>query len=407
MSKRSITIISLNYAPEDTAIGLYSSQMAAFLVQNGWEVQVIAGFPYYPQWEIAKEYQNKPSYYTEEIDGVTVFRYKQFVPKNPSFFKRSLQIIDFTFGNLLKLKRVKNSDVVLSIIPYTSSAWIGNRLAKRMKAKHWIHIQDFEFDAAFESGLTSKKGVMNSVATSLFKLEESILNKATLVSTISNGMLRQLESKTKVPNFFFPNWVDESFINPDDYSPHPYMKPDKFNVLYSGNIGSKQDWDLFSKVVKELKENTKVEFIIVGAGATKDKLLEELGEFPNVSFYNPVAYSELNNLLCSADLQILFQKTEVIDTVMPSKILGMMASRKPSIVSGNIKSEVCDAFKDSKGGVYIGDNSVQEILETIIAYSLDEKRGATDGHNARNYVIGRFTKTVVLESFLSKLKKII
>ena len=406
MGKPSITIISLNYAPEDTAIGLYSSQMAEYLFQNGWDVQVIAGFPYYPKWEISKEYKSKRPFYNEEINGVNVFRYKQFVPKNPSFLKRSFQIIDFTIGTFFNLNKVKKTDIVLSVIPYTSSSWLGNILAKRMKAKHWIHIQDFEFAAAFESGLSSKKGVMKLIISSLFKLEKSILDKSTLVSTISQGMLRQLKSKTNQPNYFFPNWVDETFINPETYSHHSFFEKNKFNVLYSGNIGGKQDWDLFIDVVFMLKENSNIQFIIVGDGATKRELEDKLINQPNVKFYNPVAYEDLNNLLCSASLHLLFQKNEVVDTVMPSKILGMMASRKPSIVTGNSMSEVCYAFEESKGGVFIENNNVTDICNTISKFESNVELCTNSGANARTYVLSNFTKNVILSKFKDKLNSL-
>ncbi|MGB0806690.1 MAG: WcaI family glycosyltransferase [Salibacteraceae bacterium] len=407
MTKPSITLISLNYAPEDTAIGLYSSQMAAHLVRNGWKVQVVAGFPYYPNWEIAEDYQNKPNYFVEELNGVKVHRYKQFVPKDPTFINRSIQIVDFTLGNWFHLGKLKKTDVVISIIPYTSSSWLGNKLAKKMKAKHWIHIQDFEFDAAFESGLTTKKGAMNLAASALFKLEKSILDKADLVSTISNGMLRQLESKTTVQNFFFPNWVDEEFINPNSYEKHPFLNNGKFNVLYSGNIGGKQDWDLFVRVVKQFEDNKNIQFVIVGAGATRDKLANKLKNNNNVSFHNPVPYSDLNNLLCSADLHVLFQKNDVVDTVMPSKILGMMASSVPSLVTGNSKSEVCSAFETSSGGFFIGSGALNQICNVIHDYSANEILKNQHGINARKFVLDNFTQNVILERFSKRLNELI
>ena len=51
-----ITIISNNYYPEDSGIGLYSAGMAEYLAQNH-NVKVITAMPYYPQWEIYTEYK--------------------------------------------------------------------------------------------------------------------------------------------------------------------------------------------------------------------------------------------------------------------------------------------------------------------------------------------------------------
>ena len=68
---KNITIFTGNYAPEDTAIGLYTSQFATFLSNKGYAVSVITGFPYYPQWKIAENYCNKNTYFNEIIDDIS------------------------------------------------------------------------------------------------------------------------------------------------------------------------------------------------------------------------------------------------------------------------------------------------------------------------------------------------
>lgn len=57
--KYSITIIEINFSPEDTAIGLYSTQMCEYLSKKCYDLNVIIGFPYYPKWEISQEYKNR------------------------------------------------------------------------------------------------------------------------------------------------------------------------------------------------------------------------------------------------------------------------------------------------------------------------------------------------------------
>jgi len=60
-----------------------------------------------------------------------------------------------------------------SIIPFTSSAWLAGYHARSHKAKNWIHIQDFEFDAAVQSGVSS--GGKKFIFKFLFSLEQRIL----------------------------------------------------------------------------------------------------------------------------------------------------------------------------------------------------------------------------------------
>ena len=60
----------------------------------------------------------------------------------------------------MNLFKVKKCDVVISIVPFTTSVLLGYLHKKRFKAKLWTHIQDFEFDAALQTGFK-----MNKLAT--------------------------------------------------------------------------------------------------------------------------------------------------------------------------------------------------------------------------------------------------
>lgn len=397
-----ITFISLNYYPEDTAIGQYSSQWVEYLEDHGFEVSVITAFPYYPQWEIKQEYINKPRFLIEEKGQTKIYRYKQYVPKEPIFVKRILHLIDFTIGSFFNLYKIKKSDLVISVVPFTSSVFLGYIQKKRLKAPLWVHVQDFEFDAALQTGLSNKgKGIYSF----LFKLEKWLFSKADISSTISNSMLSRLGTKTKSENFFLPNWIDEKKINPETAIQHKYLISNKLKILYSGNIGDKQDWDAFIQFCKDL-DDSKYEVIIVGDGAKKAWLKEQVKKLNIASYYPPVDYEELSSLLCSADLHVLFQKADVIDTVMPSKILGMMASGKPSLVLGSERSEVKTIFENSNAGLFYNNYSKRLInkLDKLMNDPLECKKM---GEDARNFVISNFSKEYVLSKMIQKVETLL
>jgi len=410
MNKR-ITLIGINFYPEDTAIGLYSTQMCEYLSNQGYQVDVITGVPYYPKWEVREDYKYKSMFVKEAKENINIYRYKQYVPKDPSFKNRIIHLLDFTFGSFINLFKVKKSDLVICVVPFTTSIFLGLILAKLKGAKVWTHIQDFEFDAAVESGLAGKKdekkGIKSKIFNGLFWIEKKLLNKSDLVSTISYGMIEKLESKTNTLSYFFPNWVDESFINPENSSIHEYLKSDKFKILYSGNIGAKQDWDFFLEIVDKFKDDEEIEFVIVGAGAKKQWLVEETKQYKNIKHYDPIEYSKLPDLLCSADLHILFQKNDVIDTVMPSKLLGMMASASPSLVTGNLKSEVAKTFETSNGGYFFDSDDNKNCVKVI--YNLKDNKSLSEeiGQNARKFISENFSSEIVLKNFKEKIKEIL
>ena len=401
MKIKYITFISLNYAPEDSAIGLYSTQWVDFLRESGYEVTVVTAFPYYPKWEISKEYKQKKTFLKEDLNGTTVLRYKQYVPKNPSFLKRIIHLSDFTFGSFFNLFKIKESDLVISIVPFTTSVFLGYIQKKRFKVKLWTHIQDFEFDAALQTGVGNNK---NFIFSLLFKLEKWLFSKSDVASTISYSMLNRLSEKTNAEQFFLPNWIDNEKINPENSKKHRYLDSEKIKILYSGNIGDKQDWDVFIQFCKDI-DKKKYEIVVVGDGSKKEWVCNEILPFENVNYYPPVPFKELSDLLCSADVHILFQKPDVIDTVMPSKVLGMMASTKPSLIIGNDKSEVRSIFDVSKAGLYYSEYT-SDVVSGLKFITSDKEKAQKDGKEARNYVIENFSKEKILSNMLKKLKSL-
>ena len=398
---KNITFISLNFAPEDTAIGLYSTQWVEYLKNAGYNVTIVTGFPYYPQWKISEEYRGKKWFLREKINDATVLRYKQYVPKRPTFFKRIVHLLDFTMGSFFNLFKIKECDLVISIVPFTTSVMLGYIQKKRFKTKLWVHIQDFEFDAALQTGMGKK---MNLAFSMLFKLEKWLFSKADLGSTISQSMLKLLGEKSNSEQFFLPNWIDEDSINPDKSKPHKYMSSSKTKILYSGNIGDKQDWEVFVRFCKDLNAE-EYEIILVGHGSKKEWVLEQVAQLKHVKYYPPVPFEELSDLLCSTDVHILFQKPEVIDTVMPSKVLGMMASGKPSIIIGNEKSEVKSIFNKSNSGFYFTKYSSELIDALRELYSSNDNAISTK-LNSREYVIENFSKEKILSKTLEKLREL-
>jgi len=406
---KKITIITGFFYPEDTAIGLYTTQFSKFLSEIGYEVKIITGFPNYPQWKIREEYKNYPSFYVENMGDVEIIRYKHYVPEKVTFKGRILMMLSLFYGTLRNLNKIKETDLVICIVPFTISILPALLLSKFKKAKLWVHVQDFEFDLALDSGIINNKSYLSKIVNSVIILfERKMLNASNIVSSISFSMLSKIKEKSchKEP-YYFPNWVSFSKINPEISSKHPLINSGKFTLLYSGNIGEKQDWAFLEKLCEIINPDENIEIVIVGDGGFKDNLKLKLESYNFVKFFNPVPYEELNDLLCSADVHFLFQKTDVINTIMPSKILGMMASNKPSIISGNKDSEVLTIVNQSKGGFYFSENNILLVYETILLLKNNPIISKSTGDNARNYIISKFEENKILEDFNNKLKEVL
>ncbi|MDD5036730.1 MAG: glycosyltransferase WbuB [Methylococcaceae bacterium] len=228
-----ILIHGINYAPELAGIGKYSGEMAEWLAIRGHEVRVVTAPPYYPQWKIQEGYSGS-SYKRENLKGVEVYRCPLWVPGKVSGMKRILHLLSFAVSSFpVMLRQIFwRPEVVLVIEPplfCAPQAWLVTRLSG---AKAWIHVQDFEVDAAFDLGLLPSGKFRNAV---LF-IERTLLRGFDKVSTISGRMMVKLESKGVDANkrVLFPNWVD---IKPNLPPPAPLIRGAFYFSHDKGRVG--------------------------------------------------------------------------------------------------------------------------------------------------------------------------
>jgi colanic acid biosynthesis glycosyl transferase WcaI len=91
---------------------------------------------------------------------------------------------------------------------------------------------------------------------------------------------------------------------------------------------------------------------------------------------------------------------------MPSKILGMMASGKPSLVLGSKESEVKRIFENSKAGLFFNNYSKNLInkLDELMNNPLECKKM---GKAARKFVVSNFSKEDVLCRMTLKVESLL
>src|SRR2546425_2536625 len=215
-----ILIHGLNYAPELTSTGKYTGELAAWLAARGHEVRVVTAPPYYPAWRVAEGYAAW-RYRREVLVGMRVWRCPLWVPATPSGLTRVLHLASFALSSLPIIcwqGLTWRPEVVWVVEPAffcVPAAWLAARLGG---ANTWLHVQDFEIDAAFDLGLLPTGWMRRVVAA----LERGLMRRFERVSTISERMVERLAVKgvDKSRCVLFPNWVDIDDIRPLE-SPSP------------------------------------------------------------------------------------------------------------------------------------------------------------------------------------------
>ncbi|QWD32233.1 glycosyltransferase WbuB [Polynucleobacter paneuropaeus] len=336
-----ILIVGINYAPELTGVGKYTSELAIWLARRGHQVRVVTAPPSYPNWAIEPGYSAlRYSKSTEE--GVTVWRCPLWVPKRPSGFKRLIHLGSFALlSTPIVLAQIAwRPQVVINLEPPLFCAPIAWLTARLSGAKAWLHIQDFELDAAFELGLL--KG--NWLRKAALMLERLIMSGFDRVSTISFNMRELLISKGvgESKTYFLPNWVDlqhfDQQTSKTNFRKKLGIPLGAIVALYSGNMGAKQGLEILAEVAKQCAHS--IVFVFCGAGVAKRDLIERCSDLKHVHFLDLQPAEVLSELLLFADIHLLPQRQEVTDLVMPSKLTGMLASSRPVVASADPDSQL-------------------------------------------------------------------
>jgi colanic acid biosynthesis glycosyl transferase WcaI len=400
-----ILLYGINYSPEPVGIGKYSGELAEWLARRGHEVRVITAPPYFPSWRLGNGDEGVRNRYSQERRaGVEVRRCPLWVPRRPSGLTRLVHLASFALTSLpvLLAQRGWRPDVVITVAPAFFCA-PGALLLGRMCGKRchsWLHIQDFELDVAFELGLLKGK-VLRELAEGW---ERRTLRGFERVSSISAAMVERARRKGVAAEraVLLPNWVDLEAIGPlgmEEGAANPYRRelglPEGAVVLqYSGSMNKKQGLELLVEVMEQLSDVPQLIWLLAGEGPSRAALAEATAGLENVWLLPLQPVDRLNDWLNLADVHLLPQKAGAADVVLPSKLLGILASGRPVVASSPAGSELGQLAE--RAGLRVDPEDGAAFAAAVRRLVLDEGLRRQLGERARQLAEEHFGKEAVL-----------
>lgn len=399
-----ILICTINFAPDMVGIGKYSGEMAEWLAGRGHQVRVVTAPPYYPQWKTMGGYRAY-LYRKERIAGASVWRCPIWVPRRVTGMTRVLHLLSFALSSapVLMALSLWRPAVVLTVEPPLAAApaaWLAARMSRCLA---WLHVQDFEVDAAFDLGIIRSPRGERAIRA----FESWLMRRFDRVSTISGNMLERLGAKQVDADrrFLFPNWVDTAAIYPLP-GPSPMRErlglgPEDTVALYSGNIGLKQGLEVVVEAARRLKIRPSLKFVICGQGAGLAALRRIAEGVENIRWLPLQPVEDLNDLLNCADIHLLPQRSDAADLVMPSKLTGMLASGRSVLATALPGSQIWLAVQGC--GIVVPPEDVDAFVAALEALDDAPADRRRMGENARAYAIEHLSKDSVLSRFEAEL----
>lgn len=358
-------LVIVNVYRPDLGGGVLFADLAEGLVSRGFDLTVRCAYPYYPEWR-DKTGHNGLSIQRNRENGVLVERYGLFIPSRPNSLVQRLVYEASFFASLLRdIPGRGQFDAVMAFCPLVGSVAYGAVAARSAGVPLWLNVQDLPVDAASASGIV-RSGL---VAGLMGAVQKAVFNRAGTWTTISPVMADRLASIRGQfqPVHVMPNWLHESLAAEIANRPGKQGRlPGRpVKLLYSGNIGTKQDLVTFCRALA--RTNSDFSFRIQGgggmAGAVRDWVANAADR--RFSFHGLSDESALAGALHDTDLYVITETHGAGGSFIPSKIVPAMASGTPLLVVCDDSSPLGHEMAESDAGPVFRWSEVDDVGNLI------------------------------------------
>jgi len=360
--------------------------------------------PYYPQWRIQTPY-HQWRYTSELLDGVHVHRCPVWLPRHPRGLGRVLYGLSFALASLPVMLReaLRGPDLLLVTVPSFLNSVVAWAAARTAGSTAWLHIHDFEIDLAYDFGQFRRGRRVAEL------LESLILRRFDVVSSITRRMLNKVCAKGVPENrlYMLPNWFDPATIRP---LPHASPMRSQFEIpndsvvaMFSGSLGAKQGVEMIVEAARALVDHRRLLFVISGEGVTADTLRARAQGIGNIRFLPLQPAERLNELLNIADIHLLPQQPSASGSVMPSKLIHMLASGRPVVAAARAGTEIAQLVNEC--GIVVEPDNEKALVSAILNLAEDHAERLRLGERARQRALEQFRQDSIFSDFERELHR--
>lgn len=376
-------------------------------VAEGHEVVVVCGLPNHPDGIVPPEYRGK-LVVRENWDGIKVLRGWLYATPNRGVIKRSIAFLTFMISSMLvAIFLGGRCDIVVATSPQMLCGLAGYIVSLFKKAPFVLEIRDLWPAQIVDLGVIKNKFII----WLLYRLEGFLYRRAKAIVTIAPAMSREIAERgfNKEKIFTIPNGIDEEFFKPigrkNRIRQEKGWGENEIVVMYIGTLGLSQGLDVVLMSAKSLIANKNIRFVIVGAGADRERLIEtaKKWELSNVEFYPPVKKSEMPEWYGAGDIFVVpLKRRKVFLYNIPSKMFEIMACEKPIILG--VEGQAKEILEESEAGICVEPENPDQLAEAILKLAENRVLREELGRKGREYVIKYFSRKENARKYLEVFK---
>lgn len=405
-----ILYVSHYFPPEMGAPAGRVAGLARLWAAAGHDVHVLTGFPHHPTGRIHPDYKQafRRGFLREDYYGVAVHRTWIYPAPNRGKLRRSLNYGSFmASAALVGAVRLPRPDVVVATSPQLLCAAAGALLSLRFHVPLVMEVRDLWPESLVAVGTSRSHAPL---VRGLETLARGLYGRAAHIVTVTAAQRAAIvaggisaESVSVIPNGvdreFFEAGTAVGGAAPANGGP--------FVVTYIGTLGMAHRLETLLDAAAEMRGDPSVRFRIVGEGARREALELHAREkqLDNVEFAGERPRGEVPRWIAeSGACAVLLRKSEVFRTVVPSKMLEIMAVGRPLLLG--VDGEARQLLDRARAGIAIEPENVAQLVAAIRDLQRDRPRCLSFGQNGREFVSREFLRERLAGEYAALLERL-
>jgi len=405
INKKRLLIYSLVFSPDGVSTAYLYNDIALGFQRNNYEVTVLTTTPHYNLIQESLDRQPLKKcflglFFTSNFNGIKVYHIP--LKKYKSSLIRILSFIYWHFTSLIIGLFLKKPDIILTPSPPLSSGLIAILLARIKGSKSVYNVQEIYPDLLINHGRLT-----NPVIIKFLKILEGwVYNWSDAITTIDQNFYNTI--KTRIKNLdklkIISNFVDTELYKTSSSVPLPKVFKKikgKTDMVYAGNIGIAQEWDLVINLAKAIKK-LPITIWIIGEGVKKKYLESQIKKHKlfNIQLlpYQERKYMPVINLF--ADFHFIAMNKSMEHDGFPSKVYTIMSSGKPMVVVSSDQTPIVSFLEQTKAALTVTNHSLTDFKKAVLKLEADKDLRNTLGTNGRKVVEQKFNKQVVIKKYI-------
>lgn len=361
------------------------------LIERGFEVEVLTGFPSYPVGRIYPGYRQR-FWYHETHGGVRIVRVPSFPSHDRSGLRRAVTYLSMAATMTLTGPFLARKPDILHINQGPATLGLPADCLRLLRgARILLDVQDLWPESVTDSSMLRWRWlapILHFWCRHTYRWASHIL---ALSSGVKSVLLSRGVPESKIT--VLHNWCAREQENPLPLRADcedKYGLGKTFNVVYTGNFGPLQALDTVLRAAARLRSTSpQVRFVLVGGGLEEASLKRQAQQegLDNVQFIGRQPVEQLNQILAFADAAFVHLRDSALNRVgIPSKLQHAMAIGRPVLIGARgSAAELVDA---AGAGIAFEPENAEALAAAVQAlYNMPPAARLAMGQRGRTYYL--------------------